>query len=299
MVRPSVWHAVNDAEPTAAAGRRHRRVPTWVKVAVPVGLVAGLLAALVLVVLLGGEEPREVTVDEARQRLGTSTTGPGTTGTTAGPDTPTRPTPGVYLYRGEGTEDTSFPPLVEQQGPDMPATITWDGPDCFTFRIDYNSNHWQSWDLCLTAEGLEERGGTTFARRDFTVGVIDSEATFACDPPAPWLPVGVEPGDTWDVSCTGTNSTIDGETVSAGTTTYVGTETLVIGGVEVEAHHLSEPRTLSGAQTGDEQSDLWLAVDDLLPLKAERRVDVSTSTPIGAVDYSETSSWELTDLSPT
>lgn len=271
------------------------------------GGVLLVLGAVLAVIILGREEPRAVTLDEVRQRLATSTlpadgTTPGATpgstpGTTTG-DENRLPAAGIYLFEGEGTEDTSLPPLVEHQGPEMPATVTWTDPGCFTFRIDYNTNHWQSWDLCATEEGLVEHGGISFSRRDFTFGVIDSESVFVCDPVAWWLPAGATTGDRAPGSCVGTSNTIGGETTAAGPTTYEGIEEVTVGGETVEAHHLYTERTLTGAQVGLETFHVWLRLEDNLILQADRTVDVATDTPIGAVDYTETSSWTLSDLEP-
>lgn len=264
------------------------------------GVLGGLVLLVVLAVgwfLWARNPPEEVSVEEAEQRFRASTTVAAESPTTVEGVRPFElPPQGVYLADGAGTEDTSFPPVVEPQGPDMPVTVTWTDPDCYEFRIDYNTNHWQTWDVCLTDAGLFEHGGVTFQRRDYGAVKIDSTATFVCDPPSALLEWEMVAGDQLASSCVGTNSTIDGSTTSAGTDTFVGIETLDIGGEELEAYHVRGERDVTGAQTGHQTFDLWMDVRSGLPLQRSHQIEVSTDTPIGPVDYREESEWTLRSL---
>jgi len=106
-----------------------------------------LLLALGALVLLGGvlvflwqrDTARSVSLDEARRRLGSTTSRPGPPAAEA----PRRPEAGVYRYRGEGTDAIHTPPKSQAEGPEMPATVTHRDDGCWDFRIDYSSNHWQ------------------------------------------------------------------------------------------------------------------------------------------------------------
>ncbi len=129
--------------------------------------------------------------------------------------------------------------------------------------------------------------------------MIDNESVFVCDPAAPWLLAGARVGDSEPGTCVGTSNTIGGETTAAGPTSYEGTEVVRVGSETVEAHHLYTERTLSGAQEGLETFHVWVTVEDNMIVRADRSVEVSTDTVIGAIDYSETSSWTLTGLEPT
>jgi hypothetical protein len=242
----------------------------------------------------GANPPDQATVEEARERFSPGSSTPSTQVVDRAP-----PPQGIYRFVGSGTEDTSFPPVEELQGPEMPVTITWTDPGCFTQRIDYNTNHWQEWHLCLTDDALTEHGGSTFQRRDYTVIQVDSRSTFVCDPPAVVLRWDAAAGDRTEASCVGTTDVLDGSTTSAGTNTLVGQEDVRVGDEVVPAHHVRGERTLRGdQQSGEESWDTWFAVDTGMIVRSRRAVSVRTDTPFATVDYDETSEWTLQDLRP-
>ena len=90
---------------------------------------------------------------------------------------PLRPAPGVYQYRGEGTEHLDKPPLTQSQGPDIPGTVTHLEGGCWRLRVDYSTNHWQSWDYCPAGTGLTERAGAFFQRLDLVVAQVETTST--------------------------------------------------------------------------------------------------------------------------
>lgn len=253
----------------------------------------------VLVVVLGAgalgfywlnrNAAHEVSVEDARRRLGTTTSAPeGLRG---------RPRPGVYRYRGEGTDSLSLPPLSQSQGPSLPGTVELLDDDCWRFRIDYSSNHWQSWVYCPRAAGLMETGGQTWQRWMLGPTAMTATATFRCrDTPA--LPARRAPGRTWQASCRGSNDRIDGEVVNVGPYRFVGHEVLRIGGEAVEAAHFHRSRDLTGAQKGTERGDVWFATADGLPLRNRRRIELRTDTPVGTSTYTEVGTFELTSMRP-
>jgi hypothetical protein len=69
------------------------------------------------------------------------------------------PPPGVYSYQGTGTDSLSLPPLSQAEGPTLPGTVELQSDGCWSFRIDYSTNHWQSWTYCARPTGLVETGG--------------------------------------------------------------------------------------------------------------------------------------------
>mgnify|MGYP000358957552 CR=1 FL=1 len=207
-----------------------------------------------------------------------------------------RPPQGVYRYTGSGTDSLDKPPKSQAEGPEMPATVTHHADGCWTFRIDYSTNHWQSWDYCPHDGGLDERGGTTYQKWDFGVFVNESTSTFTCD--APTIEPDQEPGDTWQQSCTGTTTGSEGVARTVGPYRCLGPETLDIGGQEVEAYRYHRERTSSGSQSGGERSDVWFSAETGMPLRNERRVEARTSTIIGDVSYTEQAEFLLTSLRP-
>jgi hypothetical protein len=269
-------------------GRPHRR-RRWLLVAVGVVAVVGAGAAWLV---FGGDEPRSVTVEEARERTEGSTVSTAPEGQ-FGP-----PAAGVYLYEGEGTENTSFPPLTEDQGPTMPSTITPDGEGCWRFRIDYNSHHWQDWRYCGDPSGIVSTGGTTFARREVGTFNADNTSTFTCSENETMLWAGMAVGESREGACTGTSDLMGGSTTSRTRTTYVGDEDIDVGGQTVRARHLRYDNEISGSQEGSEQAHWWVDPLTMLPIRLERDLSVDTTLGTLRITYTEVTSLELTSLTP-
>ncbi len=209
-----------------------------------------------------------------------------------------QPPAGVYVYRGSGSEHLSLPPKSQGQGPNLPGTVTHRSDGCWTLRIDFSTQHWQTWNYCPRDGGLIETGGETWERWDFVVTSYDSTSTFTCDPASVVIRAGMRAGDAWEQRCRGTSSGTKGDAVSAGTFTFVGAEEVVVGADRVPAYHFRQERTLSGNQTGTQTADLWFAVKDGLPLRNDRTVDIRTDTVVGASTYTEHGSFQLTSLQP-
>jgi hypothetical protein len=270
--------------PRRAADRRRR----WFVVA----LVVAALVALAIR-LWWPHGTREVTPEEALGQLGEPAT---TSATEVGE---LRPAAGVYRYEGVGTEALSLPPRQRRQGPSIPGTVTHLDDGCWTFRVDLNSDHWQDWTSCPRPDRLVELGGASFTRWDFGVAVSETTSTFRCEPPAVAIRDEMRPGDAWEQRCTGTSSGLDGTAVSAGTLSYVGPETVDVDGRAVPTHRFRQERTVSGAQQGEQVTEVWLSRDDGLPVRNDRRISVATDTPIGSSTCTEEGSFRLVDPEPT
>jgi len=259
-----------------------------------------IVAALVLFAVMGGSAfviawrnsgSRPVSFDEARRRYES------TSSTVLAAPSALRPPAGIYVYRGSGTEHLDKPPKSQNQGPGMPATVTYRADGCWVFRLDYSTGHWQSWTYCARNGGLDEVGGQTFERWDFVVFSVDSTSTFTC-PSSVTIRSGMLPGDTWTQTCTGTSSAVKGEVTTSGPMTYLGTETLTIGGSRVPAYHFKQLRTLTGAQTGTQENDVWFAKSNGMPLRNDHHNVVKSDSPIGRVTYTETGTFTLQSLKP-
>lgn len=283
------------ADGPAGSGGRHVRRWLIVGVAlVAVVMVAGWLA-------LGRNRARPVSIDEARARTSTTTSsedpsGPPSTGG-PGEGALVRPAAGVYEFAGSGREGLSLPPLSQDQGPTIPATVEHGDPGCWSIRFDYSTNHWQTWSYCIRDADLVEVGGLTWQRWMIGATAITNLTTSTCDD-APVLPAVREPDQEWPGTCTSINEAVSGEAVSEGPYRYVGEETLEVGGAEVVAAHFVREREMSGAQEGTERSEVWFAVDSGLPVRNERAISVATDTPVGASTYTEDGEFRLTSLEP-
>lgn len=253
-------------------------------------VVAVALGAVGLVLTLR-DNARPVTLDEARQR----------TSSTAAPDdtaTATRPAAGVYEYEGTGTEQLSTPPLSQTQGPTMPGTVEWLDDGCWSFRIDYSSNHWQSWTYCPDGDLVTETQGSTWQRWMIGATAITNLSTFECGPGSVVVALGAADGAQWQANCTGTAEAVEGTTSSAGPDRLVGEEVLTIDGEAIRTQHFVSERTMTGAQVGTDRSDVWFEVGTGLPVRNERRVEVATDTPIGSSTYTETGEFQLRSTEP-
>ncbi len=250
---------------------------------------------MVLVALAAGgwwwlrrDTAREVSISEARERLHSESPATGLAG---------RPAPGVYEYRGQGADELSLPPLKQSHGPGVPGSVELLGGDCWRFRLDYSSNHWQEWTYCTRGRDLVETGGQTWQRWMFGPAAVTNLTRFECSR-SMLLPASREPGQRWPADCTGSSDRVSGEMRSAGPYTFVGDETLHVGGVEVAAVHFRRHRTLSGAQEGSDIADLWFAAETGLPLRDRRKIVVRSDSPVGTTTYTETGSFRLVSLRP-
>jgi len=280
--------SVAEAPSDSGEARPRRR---WVRrVVILGGVLVVLTGVLIGIVVWGGSGPRPVTLDEAGGRLGSATT-------LAPEPAVLRPPQGVYLYRGSGTDKLSTPAKEQTEGPDMPATVAHRADGCWTFRIDYHSNHWQAWDFCPRNGGLDEVGGVTYQKWDFGIFVSETKTTFTCESSVT-IRADQRPGDEWTQTCTGQGGPAEDTGLSTGPYRFIGPEDLRIGGAEVRALHYLRKRTMSGGQRGTELSDVWFAAADGMPLRNERHLAVDTDTFVGAVTYNEDAFFELTSLSP-
>lgn len=254
-------------------------------------MVVLVLAGLWFV--FGGERAEQSSELEARERLESTVGGPSsTTAADAAPLTAGPPL-GLYRYQGSGREVTTFPPLTEEQGPAMPATVTA-GPDgCWVVRIDVNTHHWQEWTYCTQDGRVTERSSANFSRRNLGGANIDNTSTFTCDPPVVVLEATDAAGVTRPRSCTGTGSLIPEATTSAGTITVVGREQLDVGGTPVATTHVRYDLTYVGAQSGTETTDLWFDSATGMPVRNEHRIRVDTETPFGPITYTEDGRYTL------
>ena len=269
----------------ASETRRRRRRWPWILAAVGVVMVGAMT-----VTLLRHSSARPVDLNDARGRYH----GPGL----AGPNDP-RPTPGVYSYTGAGTDRLSLPPMSQAEGPSMPVTVTLDGSQCWTMRVDYSTHHWQTWAYCRDGGALEQTGGGVWQL--WPVGPINftNRTTLTCSPPLTVVPATLTVGQSWPISCTGTSTAVKGQMTSSGTIRFLGDTTLRVAGHDVSVRHFLQTQTDSGSQRGTERYENWLDPVSGLPLKMQQDIEVRTATPFGDSTYTQTGSMTIESLQPT
>jgi len=267
-----------------APERHHRRRWPWIVVALVlfVGVGAGLVS-------LTSSRARPVTLRQAESRLAkgaSSTPGEG------------RPAPGVYQYMGSGTEKLSLPPLSQAEGPSIPGTVTLQGPNCWIFRVDYSTHHWETWRYCLHDGNVWEGGGQTWQLWSIGLLNVTNLSTFTCAPGSMSLPSTASVDEVWVSRCTGVNTSVKGQSISTGPYRFLGLTTVSVGGTRVRAAHFLRLRTDSGAQRGTERSDVWLSTSTGLPLRLQQDIKVTTSTFLGTSTYTQVGVFALASLVP-
>ena len=267
---------------------RRRRWP-WVVLGVAIVLVVTVGGAVVL--LWGGRGAEEASVEKAVRRF-RDNRDTGESGLLA-------PEPGVYTYRGGGIERLSVLDANQRWGPRLPVTVTATDPGCWTFRVEYSTNHVQETFYCARDRVLEETGGRTEQRFNFGAFAVDDTQVFTCRPPGQTIRVAANQNDSWQQSCRGRSVERGTTLTSAGTNTFLGRERVRVGGSPVEADHYRVDRTLSGDQTGTERNEFWYAVRSGLPLRIRRDVRVESPSPLGAVLYTERGTLTVASLTPT
>ncbi len=190
-----------------------------------------------------------------------------------------RPPPGVYVYSGTGDERLSFLSTHQSQDGDLPGTVTPGVGGCWTFAIQYNSFHLQTWSRCPSNGRLVERGGTTDQKFNFGILSQSEHSAVTCDPPTTLFDPATAPGARHPVRCTGRSQTTKANMVQRGSVTFVGRTSVVVDGTRVAARHYVQDFRISGDQSGSQHEEAWFAVQNALPLREERTITVRSPRP--------------------
>lgn len=182
----------------------------------------------------------------------------------SGSTTPTPPAPGRYTYGVTGSYRIGIPPFVVSLP--LPASAVNDlsyARDCGV-TVTTSSNSSGASVYCPSDTAL-----VALYRSTETIPFLfwSLTTTTTCSPGADLVRDGVSPGDAWPMSCSTRTEGIDNTTFTvSGTVTYVGEETLTIGGESVTAYHGRSECAITGGRTGTYTQDVWID-DHGLPLK--------------------------------
>ena len=271
--------------------RRHPwRTSVFVLVTVIVGAVAYTTGAYLL-----RSHPGAKSVADAARELPTDTRANTPQGSVRYVPPPT----GVYRVKGSGTERISFPPNSQDDGAVMPVTVTSIGAGCWRWHQAYNVAHWDEYDFCPRGDMLAltaNRNSQTWNYGGFSVSNL---ATFTCPVAAAVLPASISAGQVVQWTCTGTNTAVAGKSTATTTAHLLGTESLSVGNQTVRAVHERQETALRGSQIGTVDMDWWFSRATGLPVRTERHITISTSSPLGNITYTESGSWQIASLVPT
>jgi hypothetical protein len=209
-----------------------------------------------------------------------------------------RPAAGVYTYDASGSEALSVLGTSQSWGASLPATVTTDDRGCWSFLMEFSTNHRQLTTYCPEGRTLTEVAGSTTQTFDFVATAITDVTEFTCDPPGETLRLDAVPGESWEQRCVGRSEGQGTTVTSAGTNTFIGPADVEVGGDTVPALHYRYERTLSGDQSGTDTHDLWFDPATGMILAGTRDTSVTSPSPIGDIRYTESGRFTLTSTEP-
>ena len=273
------------ARPATPGSHHHRH--HWWRWAVGSALLLAGVGAGAMWLMTSRAIP--VTMRQAVSRFG---------GSSAGTANNSRPMPGVYRYTGTGVDKLTLPPMTQAEGPTMPGTVTLGRANCRTFRIDYSTHHWQTWDYCRHNGSLWTTGGRLWQLWSIGPINISDLTSISCSAGTVALPVDAVPKQRSTSRCTATSSAVKGQMVSTGPYELLGDVILSIGGRRIRAEHFLQLRTDSGSQQGMERSEIWVDEGNGLPLRVQQNIKVTTPSPFGPTAYTQVGTFTITSLIP-
>jgi hypothetical protein len=207
-------------------------------------------------------------------------TAPATAADLPGP----RPRAGVYQYRTSGYERVDRFGIDRAYPADTVRVISWRGGCRWRETVPIFTQHVETYDFCAAGTDAEDFASAT----SLTYFLVPGVQRFGCGPTGRRLLAGRPPGTARTWRC------VEGTSVSANTTIYVGPETVHTTGGPVATRHLRLLTALSGESEGGAVRDLWLTPDGLV-VKEERQVNLKVHSGfVGLLTYEERASFLLT-----
>ncbi len=208
-------------------------------------------------------------------------------------DAGNRPAAGTYTYTGDGSDHVSALGGSSHTFPAKIAVVVQLDEDdaCeWSMNVVYVKQHIEQRDFCTKDDGTVLDLG--FERRiEFFRLTQDTE--YDCDADAVRLRPDANEGDSWSWSC----HDEDADATSAYTATYVGPETLTIGGEQVDTFHTKVTSKQTGETKGSDTSEFWLEKTGL-PVKFSGKLTVDTKSVLGQTTYHEQFRYTLASLVP-
>jgi len=201
------------------------------------------------------------------------------------------PAAGVYTYDATGTENAKIGPFPAQNRT-LPETVTAAAVDasggCFDFTLNLFAEHTEDTRWCRDGESLRLERYVKHQK----VGAITFTVTVKCDPAV--FVKDLDSAGSAKVSC---KLSVEGGpfSVSAelpGEATWGDSETMAIGGTDVEVRRLAIRYPVTGSVNGEWDETIWLD-QRLLPVRIERSLHLA-----GPATFDEASKLTLRSLSP-
>jgi hypothetical protein len=162
--------------------------------------------------------------------------------------------------------------------------ISWRGGCRWRETVPIFTQHVETYDFCADGTDADDFASST----SLTYFLVPGVQRFACAPVGRRLLTGQAPGTSRAWRC------VEGASVSANTSVYVGPETVQTGTGPVATRHLRLLTALSGQSSGGAVRDLWLDSDGLV-VKEEREVALKVRSGfVGLLTYEERASFVLT-----
>jgi hypothetical protein len=257
------------------SGRQTRRPGRRLRAAV---LLALMVAAIDVFLLWG----RGLATPVGPERAAASFLAgrPAPTGRLPGP----RPPAGVYRYRTSGYERVDRFGVERAYPAETVRVIGWRGGCRWRETVPIFTQHTETYDFCAGGADADDFAYST----SLTYFLVPGTQRFACAPVGRRLLAGQPPGAARRWRC------VQGSSVSANTTIYVGPETVQTDAGPVATRHLRLITALSGRSSGGAVRELWLDPDGLV-VKEERQVSLRVRSGfVGLLTYEERASFLLT-----
>lgn len=195
-----------------------------------------------------------------------------------------RPAAGVYRYRTSGYERVDRFGVDRAYPAETVRVISWRGGCRWRETVPIFTQHVETYDFCAAGTDAEDFAYST----SLTYFLVPGVQRFACAPVGRRLLSGQGPGSSRSWRC------VEGTSVSANTTVYVGPETVQTDTGPVATRHVRLLTALSGQSSGGAVRDLWLTPDGLV-VKEEREVALRVRSGfVGLLTYEERASFLLT-----
>jgi hypothetical protein len=194
-----------------------------------------------------------------------------------------RPPAGVYRYRTSGFERVDRFGVERAYPSETVRVISWRGGCRWRETVPIFTQHTETYDFCATGADADDFASST----SLTYFLVPGTQRFACAPVGRRLLTGMRPGTARRWRC------VQGSSVSANTTIYVGPDTVQAPAGPVPTRHLRLITALSGQSSGGAVRDLWLDPDGLV-VKERRQVSLRVRSPfVGTLTYEEQASFLL------